>query len=80
MSAAPIRVAVVGVGDFGRNHVRVWREMPGATLVGIIDPNGALLGNSMDHPKLQESAVIASWGRTSGSSPNPNLGQMLVTL
>jgi len=41
VSAAPIRVAVVGVGDFGRNHVRVWREMPGATLVGIIDPNGA---------------------------------------
>ena len=26
VSDKPIRVAVVGVGEFGRNHVRVWRE------------------------------------------------------
>lgn len=39
MTEKPIRVAVVGVGDFGRNHVRVWREMPGVTLVGIVDIN-----------------------------------------
>jgi predicted dehydrogenase len=37
MSAIPIRVAVVGAGDFGRNHVRVWREIEGAELVGIVD-------------------------------------------
>jgi predicted dehydrogenase len=41
MSATPIRVAVVGVGEFGRNHVRVWREMPGAELAGIVDANAA---------------------------------------
>ena len=35
----PIRVAVVGAGEFGRNHVRVWREMEGAELVGIVDTN-----------------------------------------
>jgi len=35
----PARVAVVGVGEFGRNHVRVWRELPGAELVGIVDAN-----------------------------------------
>ena len=39
MSDKPIRVAVVGVGDFGRNHVRVWREIEGAELVGVIDTN-----------------------------------------
>jgi predicted dehydrogenase len=39
LSEKPIRVAVVGVGDFGRNHVRVWREIEGAELVGIIDTN-----------------------------------------
>ena len=39
MSAAPIRVAVVGVGDFGRNHVRVWREIEGAELAGVLDVN-----------------------------------------
>ena len=34
-----VRVAVVGAGDFGRNHARVYRELPGAELVGIIDAN-----------------------------------------
>jgi predicted dehydrogenase len=32
-------VAVVGAGEFGRNHVRVWRELEGAELAGIIDTN-----------------------------------------
>lgn len=41
MTAKPIRVAVVGVGDFGRNHVRVWRSLPGAQLVGIVDSNSS---------------------------------------
>jgi predicted dehydrogenase len=34
-----MRVAVVGVGAFGRNHVRVWRELEGAELAGIVDAN-----------------------------------------
>ena len=37
MSGKPIRVAVVGAGEFGRNHVRVWRKLEGADLVGIVD-------------------------------------------
>jgi predicted dehydrogenase len=32
-----IRVAVVGAGEFGRNHIRVWRELEGAELIGIVD-------------------------------------------
>jgi predicted dehydrogenase len=32
-----IRVAVVGTGEFGRNHARVYRELEGADLVGIYD-------------------------------------------
>jgi predicted dehydrogenase len=39
MSEKPIRVAVVGVGEFGRNHVRVWREIEGAELAGVVDTN-----------------------------------------
>ncbi len=39
MSKKPIRVAVVGAGEFGRNHARVWREMEGAELAGIVDLN-----------------------------------------
>ena len=32
-----IRAAVVGAGDFGRNHARVYRELPGVELAGIVD-------------------------------------------
>ncbi|MGA2427374.1 MAG: Gfo/Idh/MocA family oxidoreductase [Candidatus Acidiferrum sp.] len=32
-----IRVAVVGTGEFGCNHARVYREIQGAELVGIYD-------------------------------------------
>lgn len=32
-----IRVAVVGAGEFGRNHARVYREVAGAELVGVLD-------------------------------------------
>jgi predicted dehydrogenase len=31
------RVAVIGVGDFGRNHARVYRQIEGAELVGVFD-------------------------------------------
>jgi predicted dehydrogenase len=34
-----IRVAVVGVGEFGSNHARVYRELEGAELVGVYDQN-----------------------------------------
>src|SRR5882757_8940778 len=34
-----IRVAVVGTGEFGRNHARVYREIEGAELVGVYDKN-----------------------------------------
>jgi len=33
----PIRVAVVGAGAFGRNHIRVLNECPRAKLAGVVD-------------------------------------------
>jgi predicted dehydrogenase len=36
-----IRVAVVGTGEFGRHHARVYREVPGVELVGVYDQNAA---------------------------------------
>lgn len=39
MTDSRIRVAVVGVGDFGRHHVRVYRELEEAALVGVVDSN-----------------------------------------
>jgi predicted dehydrogenase len=38
-TANKIRVAVIGVGDFGRNHVRVYKELDNAHLAGIVDAN-----------------------------------------
>ena len=34
-----IRVAVVGVGAMGKNHVRVYQEIPGVELVAVVDEN-----------------------------------------
>src|SRR5208282_4129182 len=36
-----VRTAVVGTGEFGRNHVRVYRELEGAELVGVYDSDSA---------------------------------------
>src|ERR1700675_4411367 len=43
MSAAPERlpVAVVGAGEFGRNHARVYGELQHTELLGIFDRDGA---------------------------------------
>ena len=34
-----LRVAVIGTGAIGRNHVRVLADIPDVTLVGVADPN-----------------------------------------
>jgi len=34
-----LRVAVIGVGSFGRHHVRVIKEIPDVELTAIVDPN-----------------------------------------
>jgi predicted dehydrogenase len=36
-----IRVAVVGVGEFGRNHVRIAHQSPRASLVAVVDTDPA---------------------------------------
>ncbi|HLK49214.1 MAG TPA: Gfo/Idh/MocA family oxidoreductase [Bryobacteraceae bacterium] len=35
------RVAVVGAGEFGRNHVRIVKQSPRAELVAVVDTNAA---------------------------------------
>ena len=37
--AKRIRVAVAGAGEFGRHHARVYRELGGAELAGVLDQN-----------------------------------------
>jgi predicted dehydrogenase len=45
-ASPPIRVAVIGAGAFGRNHLRVYRELEsadaaGITLTALVDPDPA---------------------------------------
>jgi len=52
-----IRVAVVGIGEFGRNHARVYRELEGVDLVGVYDKNpqrAAAVRAEFDTPVLQD--------------------------
>ena len=37
IKAGEIKAAVIGVGSMGRNHARVYRELPETTLVGVAD-------------------------------------------
>jgi predicted dehydrogenase len=37
----PVRVAVVGVGHLGRHHARVLANLPGVTMVGVVDTDAA---------------------------------------
>ena len=39
MTEKKIRVAVAGVGGFGKNHARVWSAMEGVELAAILDEN-----------------------------------------
>ncbi|HXL21397.1 MAG TPA: Gfo/Idh/MocA family oxidoreductase [Candidatus Dormibacteraeota bacterium] len=40
-TSGKVRVAVVGAGEFGRNHVRVYREMDAVELVCVVDRDAA---------------------------------------
>ncbi|HEY6945156.1 MAG TPA: Gfo/Idh/MocA family oxidoreductase, partial [Candidatus Acidoferrum sp.] len=54
--ARKVRVAVVGTGEFGRNHVRVYRELDGVELVGVYDQNpqrAAAVAKEFQAPALQ---------------------------
>ena len=65
----PVRVAVVGAGEFGRNHVRVYREMDGIELVGVVDQDSARAKNVAAEFGTTSQAIMdeknelkASWG------------------
>ena len=38
-----LRIGVIGVGVMGSNHARVLSDMPGVTLVGVVDPDSKQL-------------------------------------
>jgi predicted dehydrogenase len=48
-----VRVAVVGAGHFGKNHIRVCSQSPNAELVAIVDPDPERLAASDVPPTCQ---------------------------
>ena len=43
---APVRIAVVGAGYWGINHVRAFSRLPGAELVAVCDPDAGTLSRA----------------------------------
>jgi len=66
---SPIRVAVVGVGSFGRNHARVYHELQkqgqGVELVAVVDNDAA-----------QAQAVASQFGCSAFSTPEELFGRV----
>jgi UDP-N-acetylglucosamine 3-dehydrogenase len=42
MQPEPIKVAVIGVGSMGKNHARVYSELPGVNLTAVVDDNPSI--------------------------------------
>ena len=92
MSASvPLRVVVVGAGAFGRNHLRVYRELQQAgkdvELVGVVDRDPAALAIAaakFEVPGFETiDACLASTGTPTASnilSANPctSRGEIVV--
>lgn len=59
-----LRVAVVGVGHFGRNHARVYAQMEGVELAAVADPNH------------ERCAAVAEQYRTRGVPDHTQVGRV----
>lgn len=62
MSPEKVKVAVVGLGQFGRNHARVYRTLEGAELVGVFDTDSErahAVGQEFGAPVLDSLDAVA---------------------
>jgi predicted dehydrogenase len=82
----PINVVVVGVGHLGKQHARVYRELEGVRLVGVVDTDSEKareVGASLDVPYYHEltPALLASIHAASVVTPTPthlNVARRLI--
>jgi predicted dehydrogenase len=62
VSQAPLRVAVAGAGAFGKNHLRVYRELETAgqpvALVAAVEPNAARAAETADQYAIPVFATV----------------------
>lgn len=72
MSRVP--VAVVGAGNMGRNHLRVYDELPGAELVEVVDPDGARAAEvteEYDVPVYDDVGELSAAEAATVAAPTP---------
>lgn len=56
----PVRVAVIGAGSFGRNHLRVLRQMNAATLAAVVDLDPKRAGEAAAQFECEAFSDVAS--------------------
>lgn len=66
---APIRLALIGAGGFGRKHLAVIAAVPGFELAGIADPSPASQGLAAEHgvPWHADAAALLDAARPDGA-------------
>jgi predicted dehydrogenase len=73
MTPGPIPVAVVGAGNMGENHVRVYDDLPGADLVEVVEPDperAASIREQYDVTILDDPADIERANAATIAVPN----------
>lgn len=54
----PVPVAVVGAGNMGSNHIRVYDELPGAELVEVVEPDPELAATVREEYDVEVYASV----------------------
>lgn len=60
----PLHAAVVGLGAMGRNHVRVYDEVPGVALVGLVDSDPARVASAIRRTDARGYTSVAEMLRS----------------
>jgi predicted dehydrogenase len=83
-AGAVLRVAVIGAGAMGRNHCRVYNELPGVALVGVADADPATAeraGHSFHVPHFATPGDLLAHARPDAVSiAVPTRGHLAVAL
>ncbi len=53
-----LQVAVVGSGAFGRNHLRVYKDLPGVQIAAVIDPDEKALAAAVSQYQVRGFATV----------------------
>lgn len=69
----PIPVAVVGAGNMGSNHVRVYDQLPGAELVEVVEPDpdrARAVREEYDVPIIEDASELSRAAAATIAVPN----------